>query len=83
VHVLIRAQSIAKGHRDRREAARLAALWVANRLTIVEPTVASATRVFGVSQPLINEELAELRASSANKTARDAIWDALDAVTAA
>jgi hypothetical protein len=74
---VITFQSVAKARHTKRERARLAAQWVANQLTIVDPTVTLAVKVFGVSQPLVNQELAKL----SSKTALEGVWDALDHLT--
>jgi hypothetical protein len=52
----ISAQSIAKSHWQPQERARHAADWVSGNAQI-KPTVALASRVLGVSEPLIREAL--------------------------
>jgi hypothetical protein len=56
----ISAQSIAKCHWQPQEKARRAADWVAG-ITHVKPTVALASRVYRVSEPLIREALKRQR----------------------
>jgi hypothetical protein len=57
----ITGQYIGKAKLDARQRAKLAALWVSRRLE-VKPTVKAAVVIFGVCQPYITEELADLKA---------------------
>jgi hypothetical protein len=69
----ISAQSIAKGHRQPRELARLAADWVSGSAQ-VKPTIALASRVFHVSEPLIRGELRHHRGNGNGTSAPTALF---------
>ncbi len=56
-----------------RARARLAAYWLIGLLHLT-PTVAMACRVFGVSTPLVNEELAFLKTTTAPTPVLDWMW---------
>ena len=63
-HLVITAENLAKAHRGARERAFLAAHWILGSLTITQPTVRSATRVFRVSKPTVDAAVAELKAAT-------------------
>jgi hypothetical protein len=75
--ILITGQSLTKGKRGPRQRARLAANWVLGSLLIAPPTVALAARTFDVSQPLVNQEINELKATTVAHPAVDTMWSAM------
>ena len=77
-HVTVTGWSIAKAERKPYERADLAARWVLKSLTVV-PTVTLAARVFGVSQPLINQQLRYLKANTVAVPEIDRVWAVMTA----
>jgi DeoR/GlpR family transcriptional regulator of sugar metabolism len=64
-HRLVTARNLAKATRSKRARAYLAANWVRDGATIVNRTVALASRVFGVSQQTIHTALDDLEQKTA------------------
>jgi hypothetical protein len=72
-HETVTGWSIARAERKPYERAELAACWVLGSLTVV-PTVTLAARVFGVSQPLVHEEVRYLKATTVAAPPLDHVW---------
>jgi hypothetical protein len=72
-HLTVTGWSIAKAERTPCERAELAARWVLGSLTVV-PTVTLAARVFGVSPPLVHEEVRYLKATTVAAPPIDHVW---------
>jgi hypothetical protein len=72
-HVTVTGWSIAKAERTPCERAELAARWLLKSLT-VEPTVTLAARVFGVSLPLVRQEVRYLEANTVKAPPIEHVW---------
>lgn len=75
-HIILTAQNLAKAARSPRERALLAALWIRGGLTIAEPTVMLAARVFDVGPSTLHDAIDNL-ADTAITSAQDASWAAM------
>jgi hypothetical protein len=71
-HFVITGRNLAHTSRGARERAMLAAAWVRGRLTLVQPTVTQATKMFGVSQVTINAAVKMMPKGSTS--AANAVW---------
>jgi hypothetical protein len=75
----ITGQSLAKAYRHPRYRAHLAAGWVLGSVQITPPTVALASRVFGVSVPLIDEAITEIESTTVVPAPIEMAWSATNA----
>lgn len=75
-HLVLTAMNIAHASRGARERAFLAATWIRGGLTISEPTVALAARVFNANGGVIRDALDEL-AGTETTSAFGSIWAAM------
>jgi hypothetical protein len=73
-HITISAQNVAKATRGARERGYLSAGWVRGEVSLIEPTIALAARVFGVSIPTVRDALDELKDVPIAVPSFDDVW---------
>ena len=76
-HIVLTAQNLAKASRSKGELTCLAAGYVRGGVTVTQPTIALASRIFGVSHTAIKTALDELEQDSVATPAIDGIWVAV------